>query len=112
MGLEHFHCGESKLMPPLGEPITKDDSGFYSEDDKILAAKLDPEHLYQVTLDGKVHRVTFERWHGAHALFYSFRDDWRFAVYIDHLREHVKRVKLDDLDDQDSCAASIRGVKK
>ena len=58
-----------------------------------LASKLNNDDLYQVTLEGKTRTVTFEHWHGLHALFYSVRDDWRFIIWIDDLRQCVKRVK-------------------
>jgi hypothetical protein len=62
--------------------------------DKIaLAKRLSETDLYRVTLEGKTRRVTFEKWHGLHALFYSFRDDWRIAIYIGDLSQMVKRVK-------------------
>lgn len=88
--METFKKGESIIMQgkhELGVPVSKNDSGFYSEEDKALANKLNDNDLYQITMGGKTRCVTFERWHGAHALFYSFRDDWRYALYIDDLRK-------------------------
>lgn len=76
----------------LGQPLFGFDPT--TDADKIaLARKLNETDLYQITLEGKTRTVTFEKWHGCHALFYSVRDDWRFIVWIDDLRKCVKKVK-------------------
>jgi hypothetical protein len=73
---------------PLGESVEK-----LGAEHKELAAKLNRNDVYQITLENTTRLCTFERWHGVHALFYDNVDDWRFCVYIGHLRQAVKRVK-------------------
>lgn len=63
-------------------------------DDQTKASfNLNPDDIFVVTIDGKTRNTIFERWHGAHALFYSPKDDWRLIVYHTDLRKLVKRKK-------------------
>ena len=78
----------------LAEPTSvflTDDS--IPEDICKAVSKLNHDDIYVITLEGKTRAVTFERWHGCHALFYSPFDDWRFIIYFLDLRKLVKRRK-------------------
>ena len=63
------------------------------DDETKAGFRLNYEDTYVITLEGKVRTVTFERWHGGHAIFYSPYDDWLFCVWHENLRKTVKRVK-------------------
>lgn len=91
--MEHFNntdswiaMGRHKLGPLTLEPL----------DEKVKESfHLSTDDVYRViNLDGKTRDVTFEQWHGQHALFYSQRDDWRFIIHYTDLRRYVKRVKV------------------
>jgi hypothetical protein len=78
----------------LGAPFFDFNPNDPADADKIAMAKrLNETDLYQVKLEGKTRTVTFEKWHGCHALFYSVRDDWRFIIWVDDLSKMVKRIK-------------------
>jgi len=63
------------------------------DDETKAGYRLNDTDLYVITLESKTRAVTFERWHGCHALFYSPFDDWRFIIYFLDLRKLVKRKK-------------------
>jgi len=88
MGLEHFNRKESWIAQgghSFGPPA------FDADESVKQSFHLNTDDLYRVTLQGKVRNVTFERWHGGWALFYSPRDDWRYAIWHEDLRRLVKR---------------------
>ena len=108
MGIEHFNNFKSWIAKghhPLAEPTYSLSDLEYNEEVFNAAAHLNRETIYQVTLEGKTRRCTFEKMHGVHCLFYDNVDDWRFCIYIGHLRRVVKRVKNVE-PDCDGCHAA------
>jgi hypothetical protein len=75
-----------RLDSELGAPITLDE-------DMQDSFNLNPDTQYAIICDGKRWDVTFQRWWGVFAVFYSPRNNNIHAVRYTHLRNLVKRVK-------------------
>jgi hypothetical protein len=84
-----------KSQPPCPQATT---ATFYVPDE--AKAHIDNLHLepfsgtlYRLTSPtGEYKTATFQKWHGAHALFYVEADDVTVAVWFSHLPSCVKRL--------------------
>lgn len=52
-----------------------------------------PDDIYEITIDGKKWRCTFEFWHGCHCIIHCPMRNNNIAIWFADLSKMVKRVK-------------------